>query len=386
MLSVNLTKGNIKLGFIILFFITSTYVFAQSGASRTSLYLDLLKSKKVGVVANQTSVINTTHLVDTLLSLNINITKIFTPEHGFRGGYSAGEKIQDGLDLKTGIPLISLYGANKKPTEENLNEIDIMLFDIQDIGVRFYTYISTLHYVMEACAEKNISLILLDRPNPNRHYIDGPVLKKEFKSFVGMHPVPIVYGMTIGEYGLMINGERWLLNGIDCHLEVIPLEPGFNFFDYQLPIKPSPNLPNDRAINLYPSLCLFEGTNVSVGRGTSMPFQIYGAPYFSDSLFQFIPEPNAGAKNPKYNGINCFGFDLSRHKILRELNLEFIINAFDDCAEKDDFFNSFFNKLTGNDLLQKQIKEGATQDQIKMSWQKDLQEFKRTREKYLIYP
>ena len=385
MLIINPTKGNIKLGFIVLFFLTSAYVFAQSGASRTSLYLDLLKSKKVGVVANQTSIINRTHLVDTLLTLNINIAKIFTPEHGFRGNYSAGENIQDGLDLKTGIPLVSLYGANKKPTEENLNGIDIMLFDIQDVGVRFYTYISTLHYVMEACAEKSISLILLDRPNPNRHYVDGPVLEKEFKSFVGMHPVPIVYGMTIGEYGLMINGERWLLNGIECDLKVISLEPNFNNFGFQLPVSPSPNLPNDRAINLYPSLCLFEGTNVSVGRGTPMPFQIYGAPYFSDSLFQFTPTPNSGAKNPKYNGINCFGFDLSKYNTLRSVNLEFIINAFDYCAEKDQFFNSYFNKLAGNDLLQKQIKEGVTQKQIKISWQEKLNEFKITREKYLLY-
>ena len=259
--------------------------YLQTGADQIGAYLPILKGKRIAIVANQTSVIfdgkKTTHLIDTLVSLKLNIKKVFAPEHGFRGKVDAGESIEDGLDVKTKLPIISLYGKNKKPTKSQLRGINLVLFDIQDVGARFYTYISTLHYVMEACAELNIPLILLDRPNPNGHYIDGPVLENDHKSFVGMHPVPVVYGMTIGEYGQMINGEKWLKDGIKSPLTVIKLKNYTHDSEYRLPIKPSPNLPNEKSINLYPSLCFFEGTNVSVGRGTDMQFQIYGSPFLN---------------------------------------------------------------------------------------------------------
>ena len=275
--------------------------YLKTGADQIGLYLPILKGKRIAIVANQTSVIfdgkKTTHLIDTLVSLELNIKKVFAPEHGFRGNIDAGESIEDELDVKTKLPIISLYGKNKKPTKSQLRGINLVLFDIQDVGARFYTYISTLHYVMEACAELNIPLILLDRPNPNGHYIDGPVLENDHKSFVGMHPVPVVYGMTIGEYGQMINGEKWLKDGIKSPLTVIKLKNYTHDSEYRLPIKPSPNLPNEKSINLYPSLCFFEGTNVSVGRGTDMQFQIYGSPFLNKkSKFTFTAVPNEGSK------------------------------------------------------------------------------------------
>ena len=287
-----------------------------TAADQTPLYLKKLKGKKIAVVANQTSVIKNkkngyTHLVDSLVNSNINIQKVFAPEHGFRGKADAGEEIKDGVDTKTGLPIISLYGKNKKPSKEQLKGINAVVFDIQDVGARFYTYISTLHYVMEACAESGIPVIVLDRPNPNGHYIDGPVLEPEHKSFVGMHPVPIVYGMTIGEYAKMINGEKWLANGIKAKLTVIPLKNYTHQSEYSLPIKPSPNLPNDVSINLYPSLCFFEGTNVSAGRGTDMQFQVYGSPFLNDkNPFSYTPSPNEGAKYPKHAYMICYGEDL----------------------------------------------------------------------------
>ena len=284
------------------------------GAERFQLYSELLKGKNVGVVANQTSFLEKEqqHLVDFLISKGISVKKVFAPEHGFRGTADAGEHVKDGIDSKTGIPLISLYGSNKKPTQGQLKGIDVLIFDIQDVGARFYTYISTLHYVMEACAESGIPVIVLDRPNPNGHYIDGPILEKEHQSFVGMHPIPIVHGMTMGEYAKMINGEGWLENKIQCELKVIPMENYDHKKEYSLPIKPSPNLPNDKAINLYPSLCFFEGTLLSEGRGTEMQFQIYGAPFLPKEKypFTFTPKPNEGSKSPKFNGQICFGEDL----------------------------------------------------------------------------
>ncbi|MBD3725074.1 MAG: DUF1343 domain-containing protein, partial [Flavobacteriaceae bacterium] len=283
------------------------------GADNSVKYLPILKNKKVGVVTNQTGILsNGTHLVDFLLKQKVNATKIFAPEHGFRGTADAGEHVANGKDSKTGLPIISLYGNNKKPKLEQLAGIDVMIFDIQDVGARFYTYISTLHYVMEACAEQNIPLLVLDRPNPNIDIVDGPILEEEFKSFVGMHKIPVLHGMTIGEYAKMINGEKWLTNGIQCKLTVIPCENYTRNMSYSLPVKPSPNLPNDQAINLYASLCFFEGTNVSVGRGTNKQFQIYGSPFLPLQKFSFIPKPNEGAKDPLYNGKECFGENLSK--------------------------------------------------------------------------
>ncbi|MGY0425509.1 MAG: exo-beta-N-acetylmuramidase NamZ family protein [Polaribacter sp.] len=366
----------------------------KTGAERINLYLNLLKGKNVAVVANQTSVLEKKekgkkkkeyiYLVDSLLSLKINIKKIFAPEHGFRGKSDAGEVLKDGLDTKTGLPILSLYGKNKKPTAAQLKGIDVLIFDIQDVGVRFYTYISTLHYVLEACAELDIQVILLDRPNPNAQYIDGPVLELKYQSFVGMHKVPVVYGMTIGEYGKMINGEKWLKNGVKCNLKVIPLENYTHQTKYSLPIKPSPNLPNDKSINLYPSLCFFEGTTISVGRGTEMQFQIYGSPFLTKSNFTFTPKPNEGAKYPKYNNSICFGKDLRKTKNLTQLNISYLIKAYKQNTSKE-FFNSFFTKLAGTKKLQQQIEQGLSEKEIKKTWQKDLEKFKSIRKKYLLY-
>ena len=362
------------------------------GANQTEKYLPLLKDKRVGIVANQTSVVFKknklySHLVDSLLSLKINVKKVFAPEHGFRGTADAGELVKDGIDTKTGLPIISLYGNNKKPHPEQLKELDIVVFDIQDVGARFYTYISTLHYVMEACAENNIPLLILDRPNPNGHYVDGPILEPEHKSFVGMHPIPVVHGMTIGEYAQMINGEKWLNNEVICDITVIPVKNYNHERAYSLPIKPSPNLPNDVAINLYPSLCFFEGTYISVGRGTDKQFQVIGTPYTSYFSFAFKPQPNEGAKHPKHEGKMCTGINLENNNSLNELNLDWIIQFYELSKLTPDkpFFNSFFVKLAGTDILQKQIEAGLTSQQIKATWKDGLIKFKSIRLKYLIY-
>jgi uncharacterized protein YbbC (DUF1343 family) len=325
--------------------------------------------------------------VDSLLKSKVKVTKVFSPEHGFRGKADAGEKISNEKDSKTGLPIISLYGNHRKPTSQDLENIDQMVFDIQDVGVRFYTYISTLHYVMEACAENDIPLLILDRPNPNGHYIDGPILDKKFKSFVGMHPVPIVHGMTIGEYAKMINGEKWLKNGLQCELKVIKVKNYSKEKPYSLPIKPSPNLPNDRAINLYPSLCFFEGTPVNAGRGTEHQFQIFGSPELDKNYFPFdyIPKPNAGAKHPKNEGKTCFGRDLSREKLLDKIKLKWLIEAYNHTEKKAGFFTSYFNKLAGTDKLQQQIKAGKTAEEIHESWKPGLVDYKKMREKYLMY-
>ena len=360
-----------------------TYSQIKTGAERTNRYIPLIKDKKVAIVGNQTSIIDKKHIVDSLLSLDINLIKIFSPEHGFRGKEDAGTKIIDGKDKKTGLQIISLYGKNKKPTQDQLQGVEIVIFDIQDVGARFYTYISTLHYVMESCGENNIPIIILDRPNPNGHYIDGPILEKKFSSFVGMHPVPIVHGMTIGEYSKMINGEKWIKNS--CKLTVIEMENYNRNMSYELPIKPSPNLPNNKSINLYPSLCLFEGTNVSIGRGTEFPFQHFGAPYFKKSYY-FTPTSREGSKNPKYKNIKCFGTNLRLQDLyLTSLNLNWIISSYNECTEKEKFFNNFFDKLAGTNKLRKQIISGKTEKEIKSSWKKDLSDFSIIRNKYLIY-
>jgi len=364
-------------------------------AEQTELYLSLLKGKNIAVVANQTSVIEKkekrkkkrefVHLVDSLLSLNIRVKKVFAPEHGFRGKADAGELIKDGFDTKTGLPILSLHGKNKKPRAEQLKGIDVIVFDIQDVGVRFYTYISSLHYVMEAAAENGIPVIVLDRPNPNGHYIDGPILEMKHKSFLGMHPVPVVYGMTIGEYGQMINGEKWLKNGIKVDLTVIPLKNYSHNSTYSLPIRPSPNLPNDKSINLYPSLGFFEGTTINAGRGTEFQFQRYGASFFPKSDFSYTPKPNFGSKYPKQKDKLSYGVDLSNTKKLSSINLEWIFDAYQKTPKTEKFFGKTFTIHAGNTKLQKQIENGVSEKNIKKSWEKGLSKFKKIRVNYLIY-
>lgn len=358
----------------------------KTGAENYKEYLPLLANKKIGIVTNPTGIVeNKKHLVDFLLDNKVDLQKIYAPEHGFRGTADAGEVIKDGKDIQTNLPIISLYGNNKKPKPEQLADIDIVIFDIQDVGARFYTYISTLHYVMEACAENNIALLVFDRPNPNGTIVDGPVLEMEHKSFVGMHPIPVLHGMTIGEYAKMINGEKWLANGVTCNLTVIPNANYKRDMPHSLPIKPSPNLPNDQSINLYASLCFFEGTNVSVGRGTEKQFQIYGSPFLLKTDFLFTPIPNFGAKEPMHKDILCYGEDLSKIKKVNRLELKWLIKAYANTSDKTVFFNDFFTKLAGTKKLQEQIIEGVSEKDIRKSWETDLNAFKETRKKYLIY-
>lgn len=362
----------------------------QLGIERFSLYLDSLSGKRIAVVANQTSVVKKSHLVDTLIAMKMQVVKVFSPEHGFRGDADAGERVNSSVDEKTGIPIVSLYGNNKKPSAAQMADVDIVLFDIQDVGVRFYTFISTLHYVMEACAENNKKLIVLDRPNPNAHYVDGPVLEYRYKSFVGMHPVPIVYGMTIGEYAKMINGEGWLDNKKQCDLTVIPCKNYTHKTRYSLPIAPSPNLKSDVAIALYPSLCLFEATTVSVGRGTDRPFEYFGHPRFPKLDHTFTPEPKVGAKNPMHKYKLCNGFDLSKSQLKRtyELNLNYLIQSRDLLGDSAVFIdqNLFFNRLAGTASLKEQIYKGWSAQEIKETWKPGISSFMDTRKKYLLYP
>lgn len=356
---------------------------------QTILYREDLLGMKVGVVSNQTGMLDDTHLVDTLLGMGIQVTKVFAPEHGFRGKADAGEHVSSSFDAKTGLPIISLYGSNKKPSKEMMLDVEAMVFDIQDVGVRFYTYLSTLHYVMEACAEKGIPLYVLDRPNPNAHYIDGPVLEEGYTSFVGMHPVPIVYGMTIGEYAKMINGEGWLPNELTCDLHVVPLQGYWHGRAYSLPIAPSPNLKTDAAIQLYPSLCFFEATSVSVGRGTDTPFEVYGHPSFPETGFSFIPMSAVGAKNPLQENKVCVGYDLHKVGLKRaqKIDLSYFILAQNALKGKGTFITNgpFFNRLAGNSTLLRQLESGMSEEEIRSSWQTGLAEFKRIRAKYLMY-
>ena len=362
----------------------------KTGADRSEIYLPMLANKSVAIVTNQTGLLNDkTHLVDFLVKNKIKIKSIFAPEHGFRGDADAGEKVKNGIDVKTGIPIVSLYGSNKKPKAEQLKGVDVVIFDIQDVGVRFYTYISTLTYVMEACAENNVELIVLDRPNPHDGYVDGPVLKKKWESFVGMHEVPVVYGLTIGEYGKMVNGEKWLKNGVQARYTLVEMQNYHKKKRYAISDKPSPNLPNNKSINLYPSLCFFEGTQVSVGRGTELPFQIYGSPWTRNLPYQFTPKPTSGAKDPFLNGQICYGENLSDNKDdLRELNLHWLLKAYKNYKNsQQDFFlkNLFFDKLAGSDELRKQIIAGKSEKEIRTSWQTGLEKFKKIRSKYVIY-
>ena len=378
--------AKIRQNIIIILILSSFGVYAQKlvlGAERIDKILKTIDNKNIAIVGNQTSVVNQVHLVDTLTSLNQKIISVFSPEHGFRGIEDAGAKVDNEIDKKTGLPIISLYGKNKKPTSEQLIGIDIIIFDIQDVGARFYTYISTLHYILEACSEKNIKVVILDRPNPNGHYVDGPILEEKYKSFVGMHQIPIVHGMTIGEYATMIIGEKWIEN--NCNLEIIEMINYNRNDNYELPIKPSPNLPNSKSINLYPSLCLFEGTNVSVGRGTDKPFQHFGSPFLKFYSYAFQPKSGPGSKYPKHENKICVGKNLENYPYLSSINLKWLIESYNQTNNKEDFFNSFFDKLAGTDKLRTQIISGLNEKEIRSSWKTGLKEFKKTRTKYLLY-
>jgi len=365
----------------------------RTGTDQLEHYLPLLKDKKIGLVVNHTSLIGTTHLVDTLYNLKSYVSRIFVPEHGFRGEADAGEKIHDGIDPRTGTPIVSLYGKKKKPAPDDFMFVDVMVFDIQDVGARFYTYISTLYYVMEACAENGIPLIILDRPNPNGHYVDGPVLDMRIESFIGVAPIPIVHGCTIGELARLLAGEYWFNKAEHLDLTVIPCENYTHYQHFDLPLKPSPNLPNNLSVQLYPSLCLFEGTTFSLGRGTNWPFQVFGHPDLMSGEFRFTPRPNAASKYPPQDGRSCRGFDLRylsvdslRHA--RTLNLEWLLDAYRDFPDKGKFFlkNNFFDLLAGTRQLRFQIEDGCNEAEIRATWAYDLQQYNLLRSKYLLYP
>jgi len=377
-------------------FIHLTFVIAAQnsciipGASRTDQYFPLLKEKNIAIVANQTSMIGSTHLLDSLVTSGFRNIKIFSPEHGFRGVADAGEQVESYIDKKTGIQVLSLYGSHKTPDHEDMKGIDYVVFDIQDVGVRFYTYTSTMHYLMEACAENNIGMIVLDRPNPNGFYIDGPVLDTAFRSFVGMDPVALVHGLTIGEYAMMINGEGWLKNRQVCKLTVVPCLNYTHDSLYKLPVKPSPNLASMNAIYLYPSLGLFEGTEMSIGRGTEFPYEVLGSPSGNESLFSFTPVPiNGMSRNPKFENTRCYGLDLRTAGINiirnKEINIQWLIDSYMQSSEKEIFFNPYFEKLAGTPVLREQVKSGLTVSQIRKSWKKELKHFKKMRKKYLLY-
>ena len=375
---------------ILIYMLITTVSFAQkikTGAENYTEYLPLLKGKTIGIVTNQTGIIDEkTHLVDFLVSKKVNIKTIFAPEHGFRGTADAGEHVSDEIDSKTGLSIVSLYGKNNKPSSEQLKGIDIIVFDLQDVGTRLYTYVSTMHRIMEACAENNIPLMVLDRPNPNIAIVDGPVLDIAFQSGIGMHRTPLLNGMTLGEQAKMINGQKWLKAGVQCKLTVIPCLNYNRSMSYSLPVRPSPNLPNDQSINLYVSLCLFEGTNVSMGRGTEKQFQIYGSPYLPKSDFAFTPKPNFGDKNPLYNGIECHGEDLSAIPRIDKLEIKWLVKAYQTTADKSKFFDKRkFSIRAGNEKLQQQIEAGIPEQEIRDSWKEGLSDFKKMRKQYLIY-
>jgi uncharacterized protein YbbC (DUF1343 family) len=386
----------LNISIFLLLMIISQPVFSRSdkspvpGASQIELYRDIIEGKSIAVVANQTSMCGQNHLVDNLLSIGIDIKVIFSPEHGFRNLADAGETIENGKDPETGISLTSLYGNHLKPTADDVKGIDVVIFDIQDVGARFYTYISTLHYILEACAENHIKCLILDRPNPNGFYFDGNILDTAYSSFVGMHPVPVVHGMTIGEYASMINGEGWLKGGVRCDLSVIKCKNYDHKTYYTLPVKPSPNLPNQTAVYLYPSICFFEGTNLSLGRGTSFPFQVFGSPDLPDRGFSFTPESVPGAKNPPLLGVKCCGTDLRdamKQKLVPkpEINLDWIISAFKDFPDKSKFFTPYFDVLAGGPILREQIQKGMSAKEIRASWKMGLESFGKIRGKYLLY-
>lgn len=360
----------------------------KTGAEQTALYLPMLKGKTVALVVNHTSVIGKTHLADSLIALGVKVKTIFAPEHGFRGTADAGEHVANGIDKKTGLPIVSLYGSNKKPSVAQLEGIDIVIFDIQDVGARFYTYTSTMHYVMEACAETGKTILVLDRPNPMGHLVDGPVLDRKFASFVGLNPVPVVHGCTVGELAGMINQEGWLKDGIKANLKVIKCLNYKHSTPYTLPIAPSPNLPNLQSILLYPSICFFEGTEVSVGRGTDKQFQVIGSPNPANGNFTFTPVDKPGAKNPPQKDKLCYGLDLSQVDARKEgFTLKYVLDFYQKARDKTKFFTSIssFDRLAGSDDLRKQIIAGKTEAEIRTTWQKDLEAYKVIRKKYLLY-
>lgn len=360
-----------------------------TGAEQPAKYLSLLKNKKVGLVVNHTSMVGEIHLVDFLLSKGIRVEKIFAPEHGFRGDASAGEKIEDGVDKKTGIPVFSLYGKTRKPTKEHLKNLDVVVFDVQDVGCRFYTYISTLHLVMEACAENSLPLVVFDRPNPNGDYVAGPILEPKFQSFVGMHPIPIVHGLTIGELANMINGEKWCCTDKECDLRVIRVKNYTHSTKYELPVKPSPNLPNYLSVRLYPSLCFFEATSVSVGRGTEFPFQVLGGLNPDLGNFQFTPKSIPGvAANPLNKGKVCYGVDLRGLDGIPKFSIKYFMDFYSRYEKEKEFLirEQWMNKLAGTSNLIKQIREGKSEEEIVESWQPGLIKYKKMRKKYLLYP
>lgn len=381
----------IRIWVLSVFLLTSTIVEAQKpkvsvGAEQLNQLLPLLKGKRIGLVVNNTSLVGKTHLADTLVSCKVQVKRIFGPEHGFRGDAADGEHVSDAVDAKTGVPVVSLYGKNYKATPDQVKDLDILIFDIQDVGARFYTYISTMHYLMETCAENKKQLIVLDRPNPNGSYVDGPIMQPELKSFVGMHPIPISHGMTIGELAQMINGEGWLEGGKKCDLKVIKLKNWKHEADYSLPVRPSPNLPNDQAIRLYPSICLFEGTVISLGRGTPMPFQVLGNPELKDMSFSFTPVPIKGFSiEPPLKNQLCFGMDLRSVTPARKVDLQYLLLFYQKYPDKEKFFTAYFDKLAGTPQLKQQIKDGLTEEQIRASWKPGLDAFKEKRKKYLLY-
>ena len=380
--------------FFVMFLMITCNLFAEKkvivGAERCSEYLPKLKDKVVGIVTNHTGMIGNTHIVDSLTALGINIKSVFAPEHGFRGNADAGENVSNYRDSKTGINVISIYGANKRPKDEYIKQLDVVIFDIQDVGLRYYTYLSSMHYVMDACASNDVEMIVLDRPNPNGFYVDGPILDKKHTSFVGMHPIPIVHGMTLGELARMINGEDWLPEGKQCKLTVIPCLNYTHQTRYELPVKPSPNLPNMRAIYLYPSLCYFEGTPLSIGRGTPFPFQIIGHPALKNKSFSFTPESMEGAKNPPLKNQKCYGYDLRTEPADEEIwrngiDLSYVVDCYKQLNLGLKFFLPIFDKLTGVDYVREMIIAGESADSIKAKWKDDVEKFKTERRKYLLY-
>ena len=381
----------IRIWVLSVFLLTVTIGKAQKpkvsvGAEQLNQLLPMLKGKRVGLVVNNTSLVGKTHLADTLVSCHVQVKRIFGPEHGFRGDAADGEHVKDEMDSKTGAPVVSLYGKNYKATADQVKDLDILIFDIQDVGARFYTYISTMHYLMETCAENNKQLIILDRPNPNGSYVDGPIMQPELKSFVGMHPIPITHGMTIGEFAQMINGEGWLAGGKKCTLKVIKMKNWKHDDDYSLPVRPSPNLPNDQAVRLYPSICLFEGTVISLGRGTPMPFQILGNPELKDMTFTFTPVPIKGVSiDPPLKDKLCYGMDLRSVTPARKVDLQYLLLFYQKYPDKEKFFIPYFDKLAGTTQLKQQIKEGLTEEQIRASWKPGLDAFNAKRKNYLFY-
>lgn len=387
-------KYSLLICFLAFFLIAISHQSAQGqqvlvGAEQSQLYLPLLQGKKVGLVGNQTSILPQSankHVVDLLLEKGVQVKKVFVPEHGFRGTADAGEKVDNSVDQKTGLPIISLYGNNKKPSADQIKDLDVVIFDLQDVGTRFFTYISTMHYVMEACAEQGKKVIIFDRPNPNGGYIDGPMLKPGYESFVGMHNIPIVHGLTVGELAQMIKGEKWLKGGLTVDLEVIPVANWTHSQAYNLPIKPSPNLPNDLSIKLYPSTCLFEGTVASLGRGTYFPFQVYGYPDPKFGDFTFTPVSIEGmSKTPPHQDKLCYGRDLRGESMNHQFTLSYLLEAFQKSGMKEKFFNNYFNTLVGTDELKKQILAGKSEAEIRESWKAGLAEYKLKRDRYLIY-